>query len=151
MTLKKAMAPPVSKVPMCVHTPVQPLASAGAPPINPDFRCPTLCGEQCESGSGSQGQKEAREGHFVFGGPDPPVHGDNPTVPHPYCLTLFSGSFLLGTDLDWEPLKGHRIPLDPVYLIHLALRSCLPGLPSEFHPFCHWDSELFQTLWKPGL
>lgn len=128
------------------------LASAGGTFMNPGFRRPTLWRERCESGTRSQGQKKAHEWHFVFGGPDPPVHREeDPIVPHPYCLTLFSGSFLLETDLFWEPLKGHRTPLDPVYLIHLAFRSCLPALPPQFHPLCHWDSELFQTLGKPGL
>lgn len=116
------------------------------------LRYPTLWRERCESGTGSQEPKKAHEWHFVFGGPDPPVHGEeDPIVSHPYCLTLFSRSFPLVTDLVWEPLKGHRTPLDPVYLIHLALWSCLLGLPPEFHPLCHWDSELFQTLGKPGL
>lgn len=99
----------------------------------------------------SQRQKDAHEWSFVFGGHDPPAPGEDPMIPHPYRLTLFSGSFPLATALVWETLKGHRTPLDPVYLIHLDLQSCLPGLPSESHSLCPWDSELVQTLRKPGL
>ena len=115
------------------------------------FRTPALWRDQCERGTVSQGQKDAHEWYFVFGGPAPPARGEDPMIPHPYSLTLFSGSFPLVTALVWETLQGHGTTLDPVYLIHLALQSCLPGLPSEFHPLCPWDSALSQALRKPGL
>lgn len=70
---------------------------------------------------------------------------------HPHRLTLLSGSFPLVTILVWETLKGHRTPLNLVYLAHLVLPSCLPGLFSEFHPLSFWDSQLFPKLKQPGL
>lgn len=127
------------------------LVSGDCTSIVSGLRTPTVYRKKCESGAVRQGQKEIQEWDFFF----LVVLTHQPLgrshVLHPYRLTLLSGSFPQVTAPVWETLKGRRTSFNPIYLIYLALPSCLPALPSKFHPLSLWDSQFFQTLSKPGL
>ena len=67
------MAPLLSKAHTCMHTEIQAAGFRGKHSHKPWLQNSYALRQQCESGPGSKGQKEAHEWHFVGGNLDPPI------------------------------------------------------------------------------